>query len=152
LNENVSFRWLDYVERSADHKDDGGNEHQQSRHTEGKGVASAIGRIKAHNVSLQDGCDDGGDESADVDGQVENGEKGLQLSLLFRQLELIPSEGSYARFDTARPNGNQRKSDHRQLSLRRIDRSDAGDGLEEVAKDVNEGNVDDRLELPQEAV
>ncbi len=37
----------------------------------------------------EDGGDDGAEEGAAVDGEVEDGEEGLQLQSLLRQLELV---------------------------------------------------------------
>ena len=65
---------LVHVEDPSDEEDDG-HQHQAGRDPEGKRVAVVL--AQAGHVGPDDGCDDHGEEAAQVDRPVENGEEQL---------------------------------------------------------------------------
>ena len=97
------------VERFADDNDDGGDEHEDGGDAEGEGVAGVV--PETFDIFPDPGSEDGGDEGAGVDGEVEDGEEGLELSFLFRQLELVTAERRDAGLDTARADGYEGQAD-----------------------------------------
>ena len=66
---------------------------------EGQGEAGVV--AEARDVLPKHRRHQGRQEGAGVDGKVEEGEVGLELALLLRQLELVGPEGRDARLDTA---------------------------------------------------
>ena len=92
--DDVPLRRLHHVQILAQDKDDGGDEHEQGGHAKGQRVAGVV--TEALDILPEHGSDEGGDEGARVDGEVEDGEEGLQLALLLRQLEL-DNKGGWVR-------------------------------------------------------
>ena len=90
LCKDVALGRMHHIERLAHHNDHRCHRHQDCRDAKGQGVAGVV--AKALNVLPDLRGEDGGDEGAGVDGEVEDGEEGLQLPLLLRQLELIPTK------------------------------------------------------------
>ena len=90
LGKDVALGRVHHIEGLAHHNDHRCHRHQDCRDAKGQGVAGVV--AKALNVLPDLRGEDGGDERAGVDGEVEDGEEGLQLPLLLRQLELIPTK------------------------------------------------------------
>ena len=90
MREDVALGRVHHIEGLAHHNDHRGHRHQDCRDAKGQGVAGVV--AKALNVLPDLRGEDGGDERTGVDGKVEDGEEGLQLPLLLRQLELISTK------------------------------------------------------------
>ena len=90
LCEDVALGWVHHIERLAHHNDHGGHRHQDGRDAKGQGVAGVV--AEALDVLPDLGREDGRDEGAGVDCEVEDREESLQLPLLLWQLELVPTK------------------------------------------------------------
>ena len=150
VHKNVALGRDHPVHGLAGHDDDGGDEHEEGGDAEGQAVAGRV--AEALDVLPDDGRDEGREEGAGVDGKVKHGEKGLQLPLLLGQPELVAAEGGHAGLDAAGAYGDEGEAEEAELDGGHAEGRHGGEGLEQVAEDVDEGDVDDRLELAPEDV
>ena len=90
LCEDVALGRVHDIEGLAHHNDHRCHRHQDCRDAKGQGVAGVV--AKALHVLPDLGREDGRDEGAGVDGEVEDREESLQLPLLLWQLELVPTK------------------------------------------------------------
>ena len=82
--------WKEYLGKELACNDDyGGGGHEEGRNTKGQREAAVLSKAL---LLPEDGGDEGAEEGAAVDAEVEDGEEGLQLQSLLRQLELVPSQ------------------------------------------------------------
>ena len=100
---------LVHVEDPPDEEDGDGHQHQAGWDPECEGVAVVL--AQAGHVGPDDRRDDHGEEAAQVDGPVEDGEEKLGLSLLFRHLELVPTESGHTGLDASRPEAHHAQTD-----------------------------------------
>lgn len=103
-------RWILAVlgEEVAEEEQPQRHTHQHRGHAEGERVT--IGPIEAFDLLAEDGRHEGGDETARVDGHVEERKELLQLAFLPGQ-KLITAEGGHARLDAAGAQRDQTEAD-----------------------------------------
>ena len=84
------------------------DDHKNGRDAEGQWETGLL--AETLNVLAENRRQEGRDERAGVDGEVENGEELLELPILLGSRELVASESWHARFDTPRPEGDHRQT------------------------------------------
>ena len=90
LGDDVALGRVHHIEGLANDNDHSCHCHQDCRNAKSQRVAGVV--AKALHVLPDLRGEDGRDERAGVDCEVEDGEEGLQLALLLRQLELVPAK------------------------------------------------------------
>ena len=116
--DNVSTWRLEDIGLLSQDEDHGGNEHEHCWNSEGQRVTALV--AEAVDVLAEDGSEEGGDHRAGVDGEVEDGEEGLELPLLFRELELVTAERGDAGLDASGADGDQEQAEEGKLTIRRL--------------------------------
>ena len=109
LEHDVALGWVHLVERLPRDDDHRGHSHQRCRDPEGQGVAGCV--TEALHILSENRRHDSADERAGIDAEVEHGEEGLQLALLFRKFELVSTKGGDTRLDATSANRDKSQSE-----------------------------------------
>lgn len=104
------------------------------------------------HILPQNWRDGRGNQTARIDGEIEEWEEAGELNRLLGHLELVTAESGHARLYAARSKGHQQQSDHREFALRNVQLLDGRDWNQGTSYRVYYGHVENRAEFAQPRV